>query len=105
MRVSKVSGVHVCALPISPTNLAFGTQRLSTTSPAQTVTLTNSGTATLSITSRDRAGLNSGHFVIAYAASCLNKETVVAGASCLVNLTFTHTGASARTATGTITDY
>src|SRR2546427_1111580 len=41
----------VPAVTLAPTNLAFGTQRLSTTSPAQTVTLTNSGTATLSITS------------------------------------------------------
>src|SRR2546426_1062829 len=104
MRVSKVSGVHVCALPISPTNLAFGTQRLSTTSPAQTVTLTNSGTATLSITSIALAGLNPGDFAIAAGTTCTNGATVVAGASCLVNLTFTPTAASARTATVTITD-
>src|SRR5438445_432718 len=86
------------------TNLAFGTQRLSTTSPAQTVTLTNSGTATLSITSIVLAGLNPGDFAIAAGTTCTNGATVVAGASCLLNLTFTPTAASARTATVTITD-
>src|SRR5947209_14379099 len=84
--------------------LAFGDQRLSTTSPVQTVTLTNSGTATLSITSITLAGLNPGDFAIAAGTTCTNGATVVAGASCLLNLTFTPTAASARTATVTITD-
>src|SRR3989449_239941 len=92
------------AVTLAPTNLAFGTQRLSTTSPAQTVTLTNSGTATLSITSIALAGLNPGDFAIAAGTTCTNGATVVAGASCLLNLTFTPTAASARTATVTITD-
>src|SRR2546426_798899 len=94
----------VPAVTLAPTNLAFGTQRLSTTSPVQTVTLTNSGTATLSITSIVLAGLNPGDFAIAAGTTCTNAATVVAGASCLVNLTFTPTAASARTATVTITD-
>src|SRR5947209_420014 len=84
--------------------LAFGDQRLSTTSPVQTVTLTNSGTATLSITSIALAGLNPGDFAIAAGTTCTNGATVEAGASCLLNLTFTPTAASARTATVTITD-
>src|SRR2546422_10943 len=94
----------VPAVTLAPTNLAFGTQRLSTTSPVQTVTLTNSGTATLSITSIVLAGLNPGDFAIAAGTTCTNGATVVAGASCLVNLTFTPTAASARTATVSITD-
>src|SRR3989441_899360 len=94
----------VPAVTLAPTNLAFGTQRLSTTSPAQTVTLTNSGTATLSITSIALAGSNPGDFAIAAGTTCMNGATVVAGASCLLNLTFTPTAASARTATVTITD-
>src|SRR5207244_742528 len=94
----------VPAVTLAPTNLAFDTQRLSTTSPAQTVTLTNSGTATLSITSIVLAGLNPGDFAIAAGTTCTNGATVVAGASCLLNLTFTPTAASARTASVTITD-
>src|SRR2546426_884618 len=92
------------AVTLAPTNLAFGDQRLSTTSPAQTVTLTNSGTATLSITSIALAGSNPGDFAIAAGTTCTNGATVVAGASCLLTLTFTPTAAGARTATVTITD-
>src|SRR2546425_4223654 len=71
------------AVTLAPTNLAFGDQRLSTTSPVQTVTLTNSGTATLSITSIALAGSNPGDFAIAAGTTCTNGATVVAGASCL----------------------
>src|SRR2546426_6779950 len=39
-----------------------------------------------------------------FRSTCTNGPTVVAGASCLLNLTFTPTAASARTATVTITD-
>src|SRR2546425_638200 len=60
--------------------------------------------STLSITSIVLAGLNPGDFAIAAGTTCTNGATVVAGASCLVNLTFTPTAASARTATVTITD-
>src|SRR5947209_7162665 len=84
--------------------LAFGDQRLSTTSPVQTGRVTSRETANLSITSIALAGLNPGDFAIAAGTTCTNGATVVAGASCLVNLTFTPTAASARTATVTITD-
>src|SRR3989449_697561 len=87
----------VPAVTLAPTNLAFGDQRLSTTSPVQTVTLTNSGTATLSITSIALTRFNPGDFAIAAGTTCTNGATVVAGASCLLNLTFTPTAASART--------
>src|SRR3989442_10881057 len=64
----------VPAVTLAPTNLAFDTQRLSTTSPAQTVTLTNSGTATLSITSIALAGSNPGDFAIAAGTTCTNGD-------------------------------
>src|SRR2546422_866243 len=92
------------AVTLAHTNLSFGSPRLNSTSPPQTATLTNSGTATLSITSIALAGSNPGDFAIAAGTTCTNGATVVAGASCLLNLTFTPTAASARTATVTITD-
>src|SRR3989442_712668 len=92
------------AVTLAPPNLAFGTQRVSTSSPAQTVTLTNSGTATLSIATVALGGANAGDFAIAAGTTCTNGATVVAGASCVLNLTFTPTAASARTATVSITD-
>src|SRR3989454_637470 len=55
----------VPAVTLAPTNLAFGAQRISTSNPAQAVTLTNSGTATLSITSIALAGSNPGDFAVA----------------------------------------
>src|SRR5207244_740305 len=97
----------VPAVTLAPTNLAFGTQRLSTTSPAQTVTLTNSGTATLSITSIALAGSNPGDFAVAGSgvAPCpLAGGPVAASARCPFTTLFRSTAASARTATVTITD-
>src|SRR2546426_516025 len=87
------------------TNLAFGTQRLSTTSPVQTLTLTNSGTATLSITSIVLAGLNPGDFAIAAGNTCpTGAGSVAPGASCTISISFTPEATGARTATVTITD-
>src|SRR5207245_127198 len=92
------------AVTLAPTNLAFGTQRVSTPSPVQTVTLTNSGTAPLSIATAVLGGANAGDFALASGTTCLNGATLAAGANCVLNLTFTPTAASARTATATITD-
>src|SRR5207245_847995 len=92
----------VPAVTLAPTNLAFGTQRLSTTSPAQTVTLTNSGTATLSITSIALAGLNPGDFAVAAAgiSPCrLAGGPVAASALCVFIVTFTPTATSGPAAT------
>src|SRR5207245_2738638 len=87
------------AVTLAPTNLAFGTQRLSTTSPAQTVTLTNSGTATLSITSIALAGSNPGDFAIAAGTTCTNGATVVVGAIGRAKCTETGKGTGQRTGT------
>src|SRR2546425_660197 len=74
----------VPAVTFAIRNLPVGGVQLSALTPAQTVTLTNSGTATLSITSIALAGLNPGDFAIAAGTTCTNGATVVAGASCLV---------------------
>src|SRR5207244_4711907 len=73
-------------------------------SPVQTVTLTNSGTAPLSIATAVLGGANAGDFALASGTTCINGATLAAGANCVLNLTFTPTAASARTATVTITD-
>src|SRR5207302_1802504 len=92
------------AVSLAPINLAFGTQRVSTPSPVRTVTLTNSGTAPLSIATAVLGGANAGDFALASGTTCINGATLAAGANCVLNLTFTPTAASARTATVTITD-
>src|SRR5437879_12169231 len=65
------------AVTLAPTNLAFGTQRLSTTTPVQTVTLPTSSTATLSITSIALAALTPAAVSISAAATSTTAPTVV----------------------------
>jgi len=84
------------AVTLSPTSLVFATQLVGTTSPAQTVTLTNTGTATLSITSI----VTTGNF--AETNTC--GSSVIAGASCTINVTFTPKTINTLTGTVSITD-
>src|SRR5207244_983311 len=92
------------AVTLAPINLAFGTQRVSRPNARRAVTLTNSGTAPLSIATAVLGGANAGDFALASGTTCINGATLAAGANCVLNLTFTPTAASARTATVTITD-
>jgi hypothetical protein len=78
---------------LSPASLTFGDQDVSTTSAPQAVTLTNTSTTALGITSI----VASGDF--AQTNTC--GSTVAAGASCTINVTFTPTAAG--TLTGTVT--
>jgi sugar lactone lactonase YvrE len=80
---------------LSPSSVSFGNQLVGTTSPVQTVTLTNSGTATLNISAVTISGTNSGDF------SRTNHcgATVAAGLSCMIDVTFTPTATGSRTAT------
>lgn len=84
------------AVTISPTSLTFATQLVNTTSPAQSVTLTNVGNGSLSITSIIAAGN------FAQTNNC--GTTVAAGASCTISVTFTPTTVNTRTGSVTVTD-
>jgi hypothetical protein len=84
------------SVALAPTALTFATQYTQTTSAAQTVTLTNSGKATLTIT-----GLSaSGDF--AQSNNCGASLTV--GASCTISVTFAATAAGQRSGALTILD-
>jgi hypothetical protein len=92
-----LSGTGVApAVTLNPTSLIFGNQLLGTTSPAQTVTLTNSGTETLTITS------------IAISGNFLQTNTcgtsVDVGASCTISVTFKPLVIHKQTGDVTITD-
>jgi hypothetical protein len=95
-----VSGTGVSsgspAVSLNPTSLTFATQLVGTTSPGQTVTLTNTGTGALSITSITSSG--------DYAQTNNCGSTVNAGASCTITVTFTPTAPNTRTGAVTITD-
>ncbi|HZV85969.1 MAG TPA: choice-of-anchor D domain-containing protein [Candidatus Binatus sp.] len=81
---------------LSPMSLTFGVQRVSTTSSSQQLTLTNSGDATMNITSI----VASGDF--AQTNNC--NGALPAGQHCNVNVTFTPTASGARSGTLTISD-
>jgi hypothetical protein len=87
-------------LSVAPTNLAFGNQPYDATSTAQTVTLSNPGNATLSITGIAVTGANASDF--AQTNTC--GSSVAAGANCTIAMMFTPSAAGTRTATLTITD-
>jgi len=84
------------AVKLAPTSLTFGTQLIGTTSPAQTVMLTNSGTEALTITS---IGI-SGSFLQTNTCG----TTVSIGASCTITVTFTPPVIHKQTGAVTITD-
>jgi hypothetical protein len=85
---------------LSPTSLTFSPLYVGATSPVQSVTLTNTGTATLSISSMGLTGTNSGDF--SQTNTCGN--SVAAGANCSISVTFTPTGTGARSAAVSIAD-
>jgi hypothetical protein len=81
---------------LSASNLDFASVRVGTTSPAQALTLSNTGNAPLLI-----AGITaSGDF--AQTNTC--GDSVAAGADCIINATFAPTAGGARNGTVTIDD-
>ncbi len=93
------------AVGLAPTSLTFGSQLLNTTSAAQTVTLTNTGTAPLTIISITASGDFTETSTGTSACPITPPATpLAAGANCTISVTFTPTATGARTGTLTITD-
>lgn len=87
------------AATLSPTSVNFGNQNVSTSSAAQPVTLTNSGTAPLTINDIALSGSNAADF--AQSNTC--PGSLSPGLSCTMNITFTPSALGAETATLTVT--
>jgi len=85
---------------VSPTSLAFGTEPISLTSSPQSVTLSNTGNATLTITSVTITGTNANDF----AENTTCGSSLAAGANCTIAVTFTPSIAGSETATLSISD-
>ncbi len=85
---------------VSPASLTFAAQSTGTTSPAQIVTLNNSQSATLNISSIGFTGANAGDF--GQTNTC--GAALPAGKSCTISVTFSPTAAGTRTATLNVTD-
>jgi len=93
------SGGGGAAVTLSPTSLTWGKVTLGSTGAAKTVTLTNSGTATLNISSIT----TSGDFAqVTSTKPC--GSTLAVGKNCQIKVTFTPTQVGVRTGTLTITD-
>jgi len=90
----------VASASLSPTSLSFGNQSVNTTSGVQTVTLTNGGTAALSLSSIALTGANAGAF--AQTNTC--GSSLAAGASCKVSVTFDPTATGSQSASVSFTD-
>src|SRR6202790_2246380 len=81
---------------LSPATLTFATQLVGTTSPAQSVLLSNYGTTTLSISGITANG--------DFSQSDTCGSTLAAGASCVIAVTFSPTASGTRSGTLSVTD-
>ena len=81
---------------VSPTSLTFGSQTVGTTSAAQTVTLSNTGSAALTITSIVASG--------DFAASNTCGGSLAAGGNCSISVTLTPTASGTRTGSLSVMD-
>jgi Ca2+-binding RTX toxin-like protein len=81
---------------VSPASLTFAGQPVNTGSAAQVVTLSNTGTANLNITSIFASG--------DFARTTTCSGVLLPGANCTISVTFIPTAAGARSGTITITD-
>ena len=88
------------AIDTPATGLDFGSQQVGTASAAQTVTVTNNGTAPLTVSAVTVTGSNAGDFA-ADGTACTGAP-LAAGASCAIPVTFTPSAEGPRAATLTI---
>jgi uncharacterized repeat protein (TIGR01451 family) len=83
------------ALSLSTTSLAFGGQAVGTTSPAKSVTITNTGTADLHVGKVSTSGADAGDF----SASPSGCGKVAPMGTCTISVTFTPSAPGGRSAT------
>jgi hypothetical protein len=101
--VTKISGSGLAPfVSCSPTGLTFGAQNVGATSAAQTVTVTNIGTASLTVSSVAVGGADASDF--ATSADTCAAATVTPNDTCMVSVTFTPSAAGSRTASLIFTD-
>jgi sugar lactone lactonase YvrE len=97
------TGFAGATLGISPSSLAFGSAITSTTTPAQTVTISNTGETSVSISSISISGANSASF--GQTNNCpISPALLLPGNSCQIFVTFTPLALGANTASLVITD-
>ncbi|HEX3820121.1 MAG TPA: choice-of-anchor D domain-containing protein [Candidatus Sulfotelmatobacter sp.] len=99
-QIEPVTGTGIVAgspfVVLSSRSLTFATQLVGTSSASQSVTLSNTGSGTLNITSLASSG--------DYKQTNTCGSTVASGANCTITVTFTPKGINARSGAITITD-
>ena len=90
------------AASLSPSTVTYGPQAVGTTSPAQTVTLTNTGTASLFINGVSSGGVDQLDFTRTD-DQCVGMPVAV-GASCTIAIAFNPTATGTRTMTLSVID-
>jgi uncharacterized repeat protein (TIGR01451 family) len=80
------------AVSLDTNSLVFGSRAVGTTSPAQTVTVTNTGTADLHVSAVATSGSNAGDF----SASPSGCGSVAPNGTCSISVTFTPSGVGSR---------
>jgi len=94
----------VPTVSVSPATIAFGTQPINTTSAAQQVTVTNTGTAPLLITRVSLGGNNPGRFALTNNTCPIGGAGLSVGGTCTVDVAFTPTRKVNYSATLTLRD-
>jgi hypothetical protein len=105
--VQSIPGQVASPVSIAPTSLTFTSQTLGTTSSAQSVTVSNTGTAAINFAGFTVTGTNAGDFGVPLPTSgsmCNGAGSLAAGASCTINVLFTPTAVGTRTATLNVAD-
>ena len=102
--LSGTASVPAPVVTLSAIELDYGHQGVGKTSPAQTVTLRNTGNASLNIQTVGVTGTNPGDFAITNSSTCTNNSTVAINGSCTIQVTFTPSGIGSRSASVNITD-
>jgi hypothetical protein len=88
-------------IQLAPTSLNFGTQPVGTKSLPKKITVTNKGSAAVSISGVSITGTNAGDFAI---GSNTCGASLASGASCFVKVTFTPSARGKRTANVSVSD-
>ncbi len=99
--LSGIGTTSIGSAVANPNSLQFGAFNVGTSSPAETITLQNQGTAALSITSAALTGVNAGDFAIS-ANTC--GTTLQGSGTCTISVVFSPSAAGTRSAAVTFTD-
>lgn len=91
-----VTASSVATASLSPASLTFASTSVGSTSPTQTITVSNTGSVSLSIASLSLTGSDPGDFT--EVDTCAG-QTLPAGATCAIHVAFAPSQQGARTAT------